>query len=141
MNVVDQLTATLQGEYAATYAYGIIGATVSGSAVDRARRALASHENNRDWLRDSLLALQAQVPIPEPAYEASPPITDVASAIALAITIELRLTRQWAALAALSGGKSRVQAARVTQECAVRAVTWGDPPSAYPGERPKPEAI
>lgn len=137
MTVIEQLTSTLQGEYAATFAYGLIGAKVNGaSATERARRALQSHRENRDRLRDSLIALQAPVPVPEPAYEAQPPVTNAASAAELAIVVELRLTRQWAALAAVSGGASRIQAARITQECAVRAVAWGDTTSAYPGERP-----
>lgn len=141
MSVVENLTSTLQGEYAATFAYGLIGAHVTGEARERARRSLASHIANRDRLRESLIALGAPVPVPEPAYEASPPVTNSTTATELAIVVELRLTRSWAALAAVSGGSSRKQAARASQECAVRAVSWGSPPSAFPGERAKPDPV
>ena len=137
-SVAEQLTSTLEGEYAATFAYGLIGAHVEGADVDRAKAALAAHENSRDRLRESLIALQADVPVPEPAYEAAPPVVDTVTAKRLAISVETRLTQQWSALAALSGGGSRLLAALSAQECAVRAMAWGDTPRASAGSPPMP---
>ena len=91
---IDNLTQALEGEYAATYAYGLIGARVSGGALTRARQALSSHRQARD---------------------------------------ELRLVRNWAAVATTSAGPSRDRAVRHAQECATRAVTWGSPSQAFPG--------
>ena len=130
---IDNLTQALEGEYAATYAYGLIGARVSGGALTRARQALSSHRQARDELRFDLAALQATVPPPAAAYDTGGPIDTAAQATALAVQTELRLVRNWAAVATTSAGPSRDRAVRHAQECATRAVAWGSPSQAFPG--------
>ncbi len=130
---VENLTQALIGEYAATYAYGIIGARTAGADQRRARRALESHRRLRDELRFDLAALQAPVPPPAPAYDTNGPVDDASQAIALAVVIEQRLVRNWAAVATTSADISRDRAVRNAQECGTRAVTWGAPSQAFPG--------
>ena len=130
---VDRLTSTLQAEYAACYAYGLIGSHVSGTARTRAARALDSHQQARDQLRVSLTALNADIPSPAPAYQPPTPVTNSPSAIALAVNVEQNLIRQWAAVSAVSGGNSRDNAIQNAQECAVRAIAWGASSQAFPG--------
>lgn len=131
--IVEALTSTLDAEYGATYAYGLIGAQVSGADLVRARNALESHRQARDKLRTDLAALSAAIPAPAPAYNTGEPIDDAAAAANLAIDVERRLVPRWAQVAAASGGDSRAQAVRSAQECAVRAVAWGGAPQAFPG--------
>lgn len=130
---IDNLTQALNGEYAATYAYGLIGARLSGGAQVRARRALESHRQARDELRYNLAALQAPVPPPAPAYNTGGPIDTPAQATALAIQTEQRLVRNWAAVATTSAGASRERAVKHAQECATRAIGWGAASQAFPG--------
>ncbi len=130
---VENLTQALAGEYAATYAYGLIGARLIGAEQGRARRALDSHRQARDELRIDLAALQATVPPPAPAYDTGSAVDTAAQAKALAVQTELRLVRNWAAVATTSAGASRERAVRNAQECATRAVSWGASSQAFPG--------
>lgn len=130
---VENLTQALMGEYAATYAYGLIGARTTAAEQQRARRALVSHQQLREQLRFDLGALQAPVPPPAPAYDTGGPVDNAAQARALAIVVEQRLVRNWAAVAATSADSSRDAAVRNAQECATRAMSWGAPSQAFPG--------
>ncbi|MFA7266495.1 MAG: DUF4439 domain-containing protein [Candidatus Nanopelagicales bacterium] len=129
---IENLTQALNGEYAATYAYGVIGARTSGADQARARRALESHRQLRDELRIDLAALQAPVPPPAPAYETGQ-IDSPAQAKTLAIGVEQRLVRNWAAVATTSADASRERAVRNAQECGTRAISWGAASQAFPG--------
>lgn len=130
---VDRLTSALQAEYAACYAYGLIGSHVSGTARTRALRALDRHQQARDQLRTNLAALNADIPPPAPAYQPPSPVTNAPSAVALAINVEQGLIRQWASVSAVSGGNSRGDAIQNAQECAVRAIAWGADSQSFPG--------
>lgn len=130
---VENLTQALAGEYAATYVYGLIGARLTGTDQARARRALDSHSQARDELRANLAALQASVPPPAPAYDTGGPVDTAAQAKALAAQTELRLVRNWAAVATTSAGASRQGAVRSAQECGTRAISWGATSQAFPG--------
>ena len=132
-SAIDALTATLDGEYAAIYAYGLVGSHVSGSAQLRARRALSAHRGLRDQLRAQINAAGEQPPDPAPAYQTPQPITSAATATALAVTVEQRLVRSWSALAAATTADDRKSAAQAASECAVRAVSWGSVSQAFPG--------
>lgn len=130
---VENLTQALSGEYAATYAYGLIGARLTGAAQLRARRALDSHRQARDELRFDLAALQASAPPPAPVYDTGGPVDTASQATALAVQIEQRLIRNWAAVATTSAGSSRDRAVKHAQECATRAIDWGASSQAFPG--------
>lgn len=127
------LNSALAGEYAAVYAYGLIGAHLTGAAQARARKALMTHRGLRDELRDAITATGNPPPIPAPAYAPPTPVTNPATASALAITVEQRLVRAWSAVASTSADDARRRAARTAQECAVRAMSWGATSQSFPG--------
>lgn len=132
-NVSEVLSSALAGEYAAVYAYGLIGSHTSGAATTRSLRSLDAHRAQRDQLRSALIALGTTPEPPAPAYQTPTPVTSQASAAALAVTIEQRLVRSWSRVAAASATEARTTAARNASECATRAVSWGGPPQAFPG--------
>ncbi len=130
---ISALTAALEGEYAATYAYGLIGAQLTGAQLLRAHSALDSHRQHRDSLRQDLAALGALVPEPAAVYDTGVPINSAATAVSLAIEVERQLVPRWADVASSQSGANRTGAAKNGQECAVRAVVWGGAPQAFPG--------
>jgi hypothetical protein len=122
VSATEAARATLAGEDAAVYAYGVVAAHLSGRDVTRALAAMAAHRAHRDLL---LARLGPDSPSPAaPAYTLPSPVVDAASAKALAALVEDRLAGQWAGLAAESGQEQRRSDALVAQSCAVRAVTW-----------------
>ncbi|MGV1035840.1 MAG: ferritin-like domain-containing protein [Candidatus Nanopelagicales bacterium] len=132
-SAIDALKSTLDGEYAAVYAYGLIGSQLSGSEQLRARRALNTHRGSRDQLRAQIAATGEQPPDPSPAYQTPQAVTSSATATALAVVVEQRLVRSWSALAAATSGDDRKSAARAASESAVRAISWGSVSQAFPG--------
>ena len=121
---VDSAVLVLGGTEAAVYAYGLVAARVTGAERSRALSAMSWHRAQRDALRARISALGATPPAAAAAYTPPVPVTDAASARALATLVEDRLAGQWAALAASSAVARRTQDALTTQSCAVRCVTW-----------------
>jgi hypothetical protein len=130
---VSALSTALAGEYAATYAYGLIGAQLTGAAQQRALAALDSHRLHRDSIRRELAAAQAPVPPAAAVYDTGVRIDSAATATNLAIEVERRLVPQWAEVASAKTGSGRESAVKNGQECAVRAIVWGAQPQAFPG--------
>jgi len=130
---VSALRAALSGEYAATYAYGLIGAQLTGAEQQRALAALDSHRQHRDTIRRELAAASVPVPAPAAVYDTGVRIDSAPTAINLAIEVERRLVPQWADVASAKTGSGRISAVKTGQECAVRAVVWGGQPQAFPG--------
>jgi hypothetical protein len=97
------IIATIEGEEAAVYAYGVAAPRLSGAQSDLARGALAAHRLRIIALRESL-----------------PPA-------------DQRLAATYADLAAATSGDQRLDAVRSARESAVRSVAWGAPPEAFPG--------
>jgi len=124
MSEVDSAVLVLGGTEAAVYAYGLVAARVTGAERSRALSAMSWHRAQRDALRARISTLGATPPAAAAAYTPPVPVTDAASARALAALVEDRLAGQWAALAASSAVARRTQDALTTQSCAVRCVTW-----------------
>ena len=137
----DQIAAlqdTLQGEYAAVYAYGVIGARSSGEGPRlKGLKALRTHTELRDWVRGQLNAANTE-PVPAaPSYKLPLAVADNASAAKAAATIENRLARSWAALAARTtvtddSVTARTFEVNTSMECATRAISWGSGVQAFP---------
>lgn len=128
MSAEEAVVAAVNGEDAAIYAYGVIGARSRGARATLARRGLAAHRARRQ-------ALQAAVAEPiaaASAYDLPFPVTDQASAARLAILIENRMAAVLADLAAATADAQRAQAVTGAMECAARAVAWGGEPMAFP---------
>ena len=124
--------SVLAGENACVYAYGLIGAHLTGSRRAEARADLAQHTSARDVLRHVLVSRQATPAPAAAAYRPPFPVTDSASAL-----IEDRLALIWADLvaAAKAGGDESVTRAAVAAvaACAVRSTRWSGHCQAFPG--------
>lgn len=120
----DAVRTVLAGEDAAVYAYGVVAARVTGADRSRALTAMAAHRAARDVLLARLAAASESATPAAAAYTLPAPVTDAASARALAALVEDRLAGQWAGLAAASDGEERTAAALAAQACAVRCATW-----------------
>lgn len=125
-------TEALAGEYAAIYAYGIVGAQVTTNERPAADAAITAHRAARDQLRSSMAELAIPAPPAEPAY-ATGEIDTPEAARALAVTVETALVPRYAELAAQVAGEQRGWCAAQAQQCATRAVSWGGPSQAFPG--------
>jgi len=124
MSEVDSAVLVLAGTEAAVYAYGLVAARLAAAERSRALSAMSWHRARRDALRQRITALGATPPPAAAAYTPPLPVTDAASARALAALVEDRLAGQWAALAAASARAGRTEDAVTAQGCAVRCVTW-----------------
>jgi len=114
----------LAAEHAAVYAYGMIGAHLTGAAATAARGAEAAHRASRDAL---VLRLSAGGGTPAPAdpvYALPFPVTDQASALRLAVQIEERTAAVWRSALASTTGDERGAALTALVDYAVRATRF-----------------
>ncbi|MFY1633231.1 ferritin-like domain-containing protein [Solwaraspora sp. WMMB335] len=118
----DAWQEALMAEYAAIFAYGVVGVQLSAGAADQARAVEAAHRARRDML--VLRAAGAsQVPV-DPAYQTPFPVTDAASALRLAAEVEERCAAVWRAVLPVSTGEERETALDALVEYAVNATRW-----------------
>lgn len=128
MSPEEATIAAINGQDAAIYAYGVIGARSRGARAGLARRALAAHRGRR-------AALQSTVAEPvsaASAYDLPFSVTDPASAARLAVLVENRMAALLADLAGATTDDRRSDAVTGAMECAARAVAWGGVPQAFP---------
>jgi len=130
--------ATLAGEHAAVYAYGVVGGVVdpSGALGGLARAGYGAHVNRRDRLERSLRALDVEPVAAEPGYALPRPVTTEADAARLIRRVEDRCAVLHAALVAASTGELRGEAVGWLSDAATRGLAWGAPPAAFPGVGP-----
>jgi hypothetical protein len=115
------LAEAMRAEHAAIYAYGVLGAHLDSVTVSFAVQAESAHRARRDALQLRLADLKASAPPAEPAYALPGPVTDQASALRLAITVEERCAGQWRPVLPEATGDDRAMAADALIDCAVRA--------------------
>lgn len=130
--VAAAYTDTLDGEYAAIFAYGTAGAAMTGPARESATTFIDDHRRARDWLRTAMITNGLTPPPPAAAYTTGD-IADEAAAIALTAQVELALVPRWAALGGVVTDGDRAYCAQQSQSSATRAVRWGAPSAAFPG--------
>ncbi len=131
---VDALQSALAAEHAAVWAYGLAGAFLAGEPAGQLAEAAAAHRARRDATERALLDAGAQ-PVPaEPGYRTPEPVTDAASALRLAITVETDAAEAWRSVIERSPSEADVRRAALDAltEAAVRATRWrataGDTP-------------
>jgi hypothetical protein len=134
------LTEPLTAEHAALYAYGALGAHLTGSAQTEAVAAETAHRARRDAL---LLRLSGASPTPAPAapaYTLPFPVTTPRAALQLAVLVEERTAAAWRAAVPATTGADRRTAVAALSDCAVRAARWrrrlspaAAPTVAFPG--------
>ncbi|MBX6356300.1 MAG: ferritin-like domain-containing protein [Micromonosporaceae bacterium] len=114
----------LAAEHAAIYAYGVIGAHLTGAAATAARDAEAAHRARRDALGRQVIAAGATPTPADPAYALPFPVTDQASALRLAVQTEERTGAVWRSALATTSGDERQAALDALVDCAIRATRF-----------------
>lgn len=118
------LVAALRAEHAAIFAYGSIGAKLSGAARQLATETEAAHRQRRDSLLLRLAAKGVQTPTADPAYALPFPITDQGAALRLAIAMEEATGRVWRPALAATVGEERKLTLDAVTDCALRATRF-----------------
>ncbi|PTA46997.1 ferritin-like domain-containing protein [Micromonospora sp. RP3T] len=114
----------LAAEYAAVWAYGVIGVHLTDAARSAARAAEAAHRSRRDALLLQLAEGAGQVPADRAGYALPYPVTDRTTALQLAVEIEERTAGHWRAALPHTTGADRNTALAALTDCALRATRW-----------------
>lgn len=130
---IAAMQAALAAEQAASYAYGVVGAHLTGSKFKVAAADCLMHERARDSLTTMISALGAQPHPAAVAYRLPIPVTTAAQAIALATILEHQVAAAYLGLVAVPDPALRTFAATRMQDAAVRAVRWSGNSQAFPG--------
>jgi hypothetical protein len=131
----EALQAALAGEHAALYGVGVAGGKLSGARFARATASFEEHRKRRDQLA-GLLVDAGETPVAaEPAYDLPQPVTNAATATALVLLIERRLSVVYADLVE-SAEKDTVRTMAVQALIATSSaqLSWGGTPQAFPGQ-------
>lgn len=119
------------GEEATIYAYEVLTAELSGEHRAAGLDAILAHRQARDTARARLVR-EGQNPTSPPSYDLPFTVHDADSAVALAITVELRLADQYLFHVSQTTGPERRHACESAQESTTRATIWGWETTAFP---------
>lgn len=127
--MTSQLSALIESEHGAIYAYGVIAAYAPDStALDD----MATHRRMRDELISYAMLNKIDIPAAQPAYQLPIPVRDDVTARAAAAAIENLLCAAWAnALSHLAPEFTSVHT-QFPIDCAVRAYTYSGQYFAFP---------
>jgi hypothetical protein len=135
---VAALQAALAAEQAAVYGYGVAGAHLGGENQATAQQYWTAHREARDTLT-AMISARGATPVATLAYYALPfPVTNAASASALAAHLEDGVTAAYLDLVALplsaaDSASLRTFGALGMQASAGRAAHWRGSTVAFPG--------
>lgn len=137
MTPLEALQTTLAGEHAAVYVYGVLGGRVSGSAepalASDLRAAYDVHRARRDQLTAMVRAAEAEPVAAEVSY-ALPNAADTARRCRSAAAVtEQRCAEVYAAMVGSTAHANRQWAIDALADAAVRQLTFGADPVAWPG--------
>lgn len=143
MKPLAALQATLAGEHAAVYVYGVLGGQVSASRqptlFGRVDDAYELHVRQRDRLT-VLVSRHRGVPVPaQPAYQLPNRASTEAQVRATARAVERRCLDLYAQLVGSSTGADRAWAITALDEAAVRVLGFGAEPEDFPGLTSPPD--
>lgn len=135
------LADAVRAEHAAVYAYGLVAAYAAAQRGAAVTEAAGAHRARRDAATALLRASGAQPPPAEAGYVIPLPVTDPATALALAAQVERETAVAWRAVLERSEPTAPVRASAVAAltDCAVRAAGWRavlaqlPPTTAFPG--------
>jgi Domain of unknown function (DUF4439) len=130
---ISALQAALGAEHAAVYGYGIAGAHLTGTALTAATDDWVAHQVARDSLESMLRSAGAAPVAAAVAYRLPHPVRNAATAAALAVTLEDRVTTAYLALVAATRPGIRKLGAREVVAAAMRAASWRGRTVAFPG--------
>jgi hypothetical protein len=135
------LIGALNAEYAAVYAYGVIGAYASPERGLLITQYTAAHRARRDSTVDALTAAGATAPPPDAAYTTPFPVDDPIPAAHLAVTVETDCSAAWRSVVEHADTEPvRRMGIDALTESALRLATWQsilgtNPPTvAFPGK-------
>ncbi len=122
---VAALQTALATEHAAVWCYGLVTAFVPGDLATQVAEAGGGHRAGPDG-PERVLTDAGVEPVPaEPAYRTPSPVTDTASAVALAVTAESDTAEAWrSVIERTDGPPTRSSALAALVGAAVRAARW-----------------
>jgi hypothetical protein len=124
VTAADPLNAALAAEHAAIFGYGLVGARLTKREQTAAGQAEAIHRNRRDTLVVRITDAKATPAVAKPAYETPFEVTDRASALRLALSLEEGTGRAWHQALAGTTGDTRKMVVEALIDCATRATRW-----------------
>ncbi len=127
------LQAALAAEDAAVYAYGVVGAELSGSRRAMATASYQAHRVRRGALQQRIAASGAAPVAAAPAYRLPAAVTGSASAVRLAGLVETRICAVYANAVQATEGPLRDTVAASLRQAALDALAWHGSGSAFPG--------
>jgi hypothetical protein len=135
---VAALQAALAAEQAASYAYGVLGAHLTGQRFAAASADCVAHERARDRL-SGMITVRGRQPRPAAAaYQLPITVHSSAAARSLAVTLERQVAAAYLGLVAVEDPVLRTFAATNMRDCAVRSARWSGRAQAFPGlSRPR----
>ena len=137
MTPEEALQATLAGEHAAVYLYGVLGGRVSSSSepdlYQRLSEAYTLHRGRRDQLDAMVRAAGADPVAAKVSYELPNPATTPAQLQRAALRIEERCAALYADMIGSTSQANRQWALEALQDAAVRLLGFGGEPEAFPG--------
>jgi Domain of unknown function (DUF4439) len=137
MTADDRLKAALEAEHAAIFGYGALGAHAGGD-VGLAQAAELAHRGRRDALIVRLTSKGVAVPSAQAVYALPFPVTDLTSALKLAVTIEERCAAIWRLVLPETSGDERKLALDALVDCATRGTAFKKAASTAPVTVPFP---
>jgi hypothetical protein len=134
---LQALQATLAGEHAAVYLYGVIGARIPASAqpdlYQRVREAYGLHRARRDQLTAMVRAAGASPVAADVSYELPNDAETPAQLEQAALQIEERCAALYADMVGNTSQANRQWALEALEDAAVRLLTFGGQPEPFPG--------
>jgi hypothetical protein len=136
MTPVEAQQATLAGEHAAVYLYGVFGAQASQSRQPqlyaRLLDAFRVHRRRRDQLTATIAATGATPVAAEVTYDL-PPMATTAELNDAALQVERRIARTYGQLVESTAGAERRWALVALDDSAVRQLEFRGTPEMFPG--------
>jgi hypothetical protein len=128
---------TLAGEHAAVYVYGVLGGRVSQSAEPALAGLLATaytvHRGRRDQLTAMVRAADGDPVAAQVSYVLPTPAVTAGQLRTAARLVERRCAAVYADLVGSTAPADRPWAVAALTDAAVRALSFGGRPEAYPG--------
>lgn len=137
MTPLEALQATLSGEHAALYAFGVLGGRVSASAEPRLASALRSaydtHRGRRDQLLSKIRSAGEDPVAAQVSYLLPNPALSSAQLRRAARVLEQRCSAVYADMVGSTSGADRRWAVDALTDSAVRSLGFGADAVAFPG--------
>ena len=137
MTPVESLQQTLAGEHAAVYVFRALAGRVSTSAqptlAGRLATAYTTHRGRRDQLTAMVRAAGGDPVAADVSYELPNPSRTAAELTEGALVTEQRCAEVYAAMVGSTSRANRLWALEAMTDAAVRQLSFGGRPDAFPG--------